>query len=318
MEYTQDMRTARYAMDRSRTLVEALPWLKDTTGQTVVIKYGGSAMEDDALLREVTSDIVLLKLLGVRPVLVHGGGKAVSRAMRAADIEVEFKDGMRVTTPEAMDVVRQVLVGDANARLVMAINVHGALAVGLSGMDANVVCGEPLSADLGRVGRVTKVNASFIRELVDADRIPVLSSVASDGEGGCLNVNADVVAGEVAAALGAHKLVYITDVDGIYEDFSDKFTLISSMTQSEAQGLLDSGKLDSGMIPKVSSCVAALAAGVPRAHVINGMRSHSLLCEVLTDDGVGTMICRDEGEDMGDDDGLGTAPLDTLAQRLAE
>jgi len=265
---------------------------------------------------QVMNDVVLLKLLGARPVLVHGGGKAVSAAMKQAGIPVEFKDGMRVTTPEAMEIVRQVLVGTVNATLVQAINVHGALAVGLSGMDANTVVGEPMSEELGRVGKVTKVNAEYLLDLLASERIPVLSSIASDGQGGCLNVNADIVAGEVAAGIGAHKLIYITDVDGIYEDFSDKSTLISSMTVEEAQGLLDSGDFDKGMIPKVGSSVRALSAGVPRAHVINGIRQHSLLTEVLTDSGVGTMIYRDDHKRTSKD--FTPAPLAPLAERLTE
>ena len=294
MRYTQDVRTARYAMERSRILMEALPWMKRVTGKTVVIKYGGSAMEDDDLLAEVVGDIVMLKIMGVHPVVVHGGGKAVTAAMKAADIPVEFRDGLRVTTPEAMDIVRQVLVGTSNARLVQAFNQHGDYAVGISGMDANVVVGEPMSPELGRVGRVTKVNGDFIQSVVADDWIPVLSSIASDGEGGCLNVNADMVAGAVAIALGAEKLIYITDVDGVYEDFSDKSTMISNMTAAEARELVASGKMDAGMIPKLTSCAEALEAGVERCHVICGLRPHAIIAEMLTDKGVGTLIVRDE------------------------
>jgi acetylglutamate kinase len=315
MEYTQDMRTPRYAQERARTLVEALPWLKSAAGKTVVIKYGGAAMVDDDLRRQVMDDIVLIKLLGVRPVLVHGGGKAVSAAMRDAGLPVEFKDGMRVTTPAAMDVVRQVLGGAVNSGLVSAINVHGALAVGLSGMDANTVHAEPVSAELGRVGRVTQVNADYLARLLDDDYIPVLSSIATDGRGGCLNVNADIVAGATASALGAHKLVYITDVDGIYEDMSDKTTLILRMTVDEADGLLASGVLSAGMIPKVRSIVGALRDGVPRAHIINGTRPHSLLLEMLTDEGIGTMVMREPGEGCDRDDDAAAA-VGALAEHL--
>ncbi|MCH3967489.1 MAG: acetylglutamate kinase [Atopobiaceae bacterium] len=294
MEYTQDIRTPRYAQERARTLVEALPWLKSAAGKTLVIKYGGAAMVDDELRREVMEDIVLLKYLGVRPLLVHGGGKAVSAAMEAAGIPVEFKDGMRVTTPEAMAIVREVLSGTVNSGLVTSMNVHGALAVGLSGMDANVIMAEPISAELGRVGRVTSVNADYLMRLLDADYIPVLSSIASDGRGGCLNVNADVVAGAVAEAVGAHKLVYITDVDGVYEDFSDKGSLIARMTADEAEALAGTGSLSKGMIPKIDSCVSAIRAGVSRCHIINGTRPHSLLLEMLTDEGIGTMVTSEQ------------------------
>lgn len=317
MDYTNDMRTPRYAQEQGRILMETLPWLKEATGKTVVIKYGGAAMVDDGLRRQVTDDIVMLKLLGVRPVLVHGGGNAVSAAMSQAGLPVRFVDGMRVTTPEAMHVVREVLVGTVNSELVSSINVHGALAVGLSGMDGNTVMAEQVSPELGRVGRVTGVNADYLRKLIDDDYIPVLSSVAADGCGGCLNVNADVVAGEVAAALGAHKLVYITDVDGIYEDISDKTTLIARMTLEEASALAASGSLSKGMIPKLGSCLHALEAGVPRAHVINGTRPHSLLVEVLTDQGVGTMVYRDEEANPPRSD-FEIAPLEGLAAHLGD
>ncbi|MCI1665991.1 MAG: acetylglutamate kinase [Atopobiaceae bacterium] len=315
MEYTTDMRTPRYAQERARVLVEALPWLKEASGKTVVIKYGGAAMVDAELKRQVMDDLVLLKLLGIRPVLVHGGGKAVSRAMEAAGLPVEFKDGMRVTSPKAMDVVREVLGGSVNSGLVSAVNVHGALAVGLSGMDANTVMAEQISSDLGRVGRVTQVNADYLTRLIEADYIPVLSSIATDGRGGCLNVNADVVAGEVASAVGAHKLVYITDVDGIYEDFSDKTTLIARLTDGEAERLMEAGDLSEGMIPKVSSMVKAIRSGVPRAHIVNGTRPHSVLLEMLTDEGIGTMMTpeHDYGPERVDDS---AAQIGALAEHL--
>jgi acetylglutamate kinase len=236
--------------------------------------------------------VVLLKLMGARPVLVHGGGKALSRAMELRQIPVEFKDGLRVTTPEAMEVVREVLAGSVNTKLVMAVNAHGALAVGTCGVDANTLVGSPVSPDYGRVGTVEKVNVEYLRSILDAERIPVLSSIASDGQGGSLNVNADVVAGEVAAAMGAHKIVFLTDVDGIYEDFDDKSTLISNMTLEEARDLVNSGVLSTGMIPKVKSCIRALDAGVYRTHVINGTTHHALLLELLTDSGIGTVIHR--------------------------
>lgn len=315
MDYTNDMRTPRYAQEQGRVLMETLPWIKEVTGKTVVIKYGGAAMVDPALRSQVTDDIVMLKLLGVRPVLVHGGGKAVSNAMKKAGLPVEFRDGIRVTSEEAMHIVREVLVGTVNSEIVSAINVHGALAVGLSGMDGNTVVAKQVSPELGRVGSVERVNSDYLRKLMDDDYIPVLSSVASDGEGGCLNVNADVVAGEVAAALGAHKVVYITDVDGIFEDITDKTTLISRISLSSARAMLTSGELSSGMIPKLTSCVQALSAGVPRAHVINGLRPHTLLVELLTNNGVGTMVFRD-GDSLPPRSGFEMAAIDGLASHL--
>lgn len=313
--YSDGARTPLFARERGRVLAEALPWLKESTGKTIVIKYGGAAMVDEGLRRQVTDDIVLLKLLGVRPVLVHGGGGAVSAAMAERGLPVEFRDGIRVTTPAAMDTVREVLVGTVNSELVSAINVHGALAVGLSGMDANTMVARPVSEELGRVGTITHVNADYLRKLLDDDYIPVLSSVASDACGGCLNVNADVAAGEVAAAVGAHKVIFLTDVDGVYEDFSDKSSFIARMTLDEARGLVSSGDLSNGMIPKVSACVRALEEGVPRAHVINGTRQHALLIEVLTDEGVGTMVyVPDDRPEAASQ----VAPLEGLAAHLSE
>lgn len=312
--YAFERRTPRFAMEQGRLLAEALPWLKDCAGKTLVIKYGGAAMVDATLQRQVIDDVVLLKLLGIKPILVHGGGNAVSTAMRAQGLAVEFRDGLRVTTPEAMEVVRDVLVGKVNSEIVSAMNKHGALAVGLSGMDANTMVGKPLSDELGKTGMVTSVNADYLHKLLDDDYIPVLSSVASDGCGACLNVNADVVAGEVACAIGAHKLVFLTDVDGIYEDINDKSSFIAHMTLAEARARLEGDGLTKGMLPKLSSIVRALEGGVPRAHVINGTVEHSLLIEILTDHGIGTMISRGDEEKPS---GFTTAPLQGIATHLS-
>ena len=295
-----------------KVLFEALPWIKNITGKTVVIKYGGSAMESAELRADVMSDIVLLKILGVNVVIVHGGGKAINRAFDRLDFPVEFKGGQRVTTPEAMDVVRQVLVGEVNQDLVASINRHGNLAVGVSGADAGTLMCSTLDPELGRVGKIEHVNTGYLENLIKMDYIPVVATVGIGEDGGYYNVNADVAAGHVAAAIGAHKVIYLTDVNGVYLDFSDKDTLISNMSLREMEEMLASGKVDAGMIPKLQSCCYALRAGVFRSHVINGKIPHSLLLELLTDKGVGTTMHSTE-EALEYD----AHPLGTLASRLA-
>ena len=295
-----------------QVLFEALPWIKNITGKTVVIKYGGAAMESAELRADVMSDIVLLKILGVNVVIVHGGGKAINRAFKRLNFPVEFKNGQRVTTPEAMDVVRQVLVGEVNQDLVASVNRHGNLAVGVSGADAGTLMCSQLDPELGRVGKIDHVNTAYLENLIKSDYIPVVATVGIGEDGGYYNINADVAAGHVAAAIGAHKVIFLTDVDGVYLDFSDKDTLISNMSLREMEDMLASGTVDKGMIPKLESCCYALRAGVFRSHVINGKIPHSLLLELLTDKGVGTtMHSTDEALEYD------AHPLGTLASRLA-
>ncbi len=295
-----------------RVLFEALPWIKNITGKTVVIKYGGAAMVDEKLREDVMSDIVLLKILGVNVVIVHGGGKAINKAFDALNFPVEFKDGQRVTTPAAMDVVRQVLVGEVNEDLVSAINRHGNLAVGVSGADAGTIVCSTLNPELGRVGKVESVDTAYLEMLLKSQYIPVVATVGIGEDGGYYNINADVAAGYVAAAIGAQKIVYLTDVDGVYMDFSDKSTLISNMSLREMEEMLASGTVDKGMIPKLESCCYALRHGVFRSHVINGKTPHSLLIELLTDKGIGTTM--HETEEALEYD---SHPLGVLASRLA-
>ena len=298
-------------MQAAKLLFEALPWIKNITGKTLVIKYGGSAMESEELRNDVMSDIVLLKILGVNPVIVHGGGKAINRAFDRFDFPVEFKGGQRVTTPDAMDVVRQVLVGEVNQDLVSSINRHGNLAVGVSGADAGTIMATQLDPELGRVGKITQINTAYLESLLSREYIPVLATVGMGEDGGYFNINADVAAGYVAAAIGAHKVIYLTDVDGVYEDFSNKDTLISNMSLREVEAMLAGGEVDKGMIPKLQSCAHALRSGVFRAHVINGKTPHALLLELLTDKGIGTAM-HSTDEALEND----AHPLGTLASRL--
>ena len=282
---------------KAATLTEALPYIKRTYGKTVVIKYGGAAMTDLQLREQVASDIVLMKLVGINPVIVHGGGPEITSYMERLGMEVRFHDGLRVTTDEAMEVVKMVLVGKVNTELVAAINEHGRWAVGLSGRDGNLVVATQHDPALGRVGDVTEINASVIDNLVADDFIPVVATVAAGDDGGDFNVNADLVAGQLAAAIGADKVIFLTDVDGLYADRNDPSTLISALSLSEATEMLTNDALVGGMAPKVGACVTAISGGVRRAHILNGTVPHSLLLEVYTDEGIGTMITADTNEE---------------------
>lgn len=313
MKYAKDTRPKPVSSRTAEVLVEALPWIKNITGKTVVIKYGGSAMIDGRLRTDVMNDIVLLKIIGVNPVIIHGGGLAITDAMNKFNIPVEFKDGQRVTTDEAMEVVRMVLMGKVNQELVEAMNEHGNLAVGVSGSDAGTIMAEQKSPELGRVGRISRINSGYLEDLIDADYIPVVASIAMGEEGGYYNVNADLVAGHIAAAIGAHKIVFLTDVDGLYEDFDNKDSLISNLTMFEAQYMVENSVVSTGMIPKLQSCIAALDAGVFRAHIINGTTPHALLLELLTNTGVGTTLHSTEESCTFD-----AHPLGNFASKLIE
>jgi acetylglutamate kinase len=275
---------------KAGTLMESLPWIKRAWGRTVVIKYGGAAMTDPALRHSVAADIVLMKLVGINPVIVHGGGPEITAYMERLGMPVEFVDGLRVTSEEAMELVKMVLVGKVNKELVSAINAHGRLAVGISGDDANLIRASAKDERLGRVGEVTSIDTTVVTKLIDDGFIPVIASVGAGDDGGSFNINADLVAGEVAGALGAEKVIFLTDVDGLYADFADKGSLISALSHAEAESMIAGGSLSEGMIPKVAACVRALHHGVERAHILNGTIPHSLLLEVYTDEGVGTMI----------------------------
>jgi acetylglutamate kinase len=278
---------------KAEILTESLPWIKSTWGTVVVVKYGGAAMTDPVLREHVASDIVLMKLVGINPVIVHGGGPEITSFMERLGMKVEFLDGMRVTDDAAMEIVKMVLVGKVNKELVSAINSHGRLAVGLAGDDANLIKARPISERLGRVGEVEAIDTTVVENLIDDGFIPVIATVAYGEDGGSYNINADLVAGDLAGALGADKVIFLTDVDGLYADFDDKSSLISALSLPEAEGLIAEQRLESGMIPKVAACARALRAGVRRAHILNGKVPHALLLEVYTDEGVGTMITAD-------------------------
>jgi acetylglutamate kinase len=283
------------ALGKASTLIAALPWLARFHGSTVVVKYGGNAMDQPEVRRSFAADLVFLRYVGIRPVVVHGGGPQISAMLTRLGIDSEFRGGLRVTTPESIDVVRMVLMGQVGRELVGLINEHGPFAVGMSGEDARLFTAERRSAlvggepvDVGLVGDVAAVNADAVTDLIAAGRIPVISTVAPDENGVVHNLNADTAAGALAAALGARKLVILTDVAGLYRDWPDQSTLVSQIGVDELADLLP--RLESGMVPKMEACLRAVCGGVPAAHVVDGRVPHSLLLEIFTDEGFGTMV----------------------------
>ncbi len=291
------MSTARghVALPKAAALVEALPWLKSFSGRTVVVKYGGNAMTSPELQQSFAEDVVFLRYVGVRVVVVHGGGPQVNAHLDRLGVVSEFRGGLRVTTPDTLQVVRMVLVGQVNSDVVGTINAHGPFAVGLSGEDAHlftaerrdaVVNGEPV--DIGLVGEVVDVQPQIVNALLDGGKVPVVATIARGGDGEVYNVNADTAAAALAVALGAEKLVVLTDVEGLYADWPDSTDVLSSLTAAELELLLPG--LVAGMVPKMEACLRAVQGGVPRAHVLDGRVPHSLLLELFTDEGIGTMV----------------------------
>ncbi|TCC17302.1 acetylglutamate kinase [Kribbella speibonae] len=283
------------AVEKAAVLTEALPWLKQFHGKTVVVKYGGNAMVDEKLKRAFAEDIVFLRYAGVRVVVVHGGGPQISEMLGRLGIDSEFRGGLRVTTPEAMDVVGMVLVGKVGRELVGLLNAHGPFAVGMSGEDAGLFTAERRTAlvdgeqvDIGLVGDVVEVRPEAVVDLIDAGRIPVVSTIAPDEDGQAHNVNADTAAAALASALGAEKLVVLTDVAGLYRNWPDSDEIITQIDTDELAELLPS--LASGMVPKMEACLRAVESGVSRATVIDGRVPHSLLLEIFTDAGSGTQV----------------------------
>ena len=287
------------ALPKARILIEALPWLTRFHGKTVVIKFGGNAMVDEALKRAFAQDVVFLRHAGLRPVVVHGGGPQISAQLDRLGLASEFKAGLRVTTPETMDVVRMVLAGQVQRELVGLLNEHGPLAVGMTGEDAHTMTavkryaeidGEPV--DIGLVGQITEIDTGAVQALLDDGRIPVISSIARSAEDGHVyNVNADTAAAALAAALDAETLMVLTDVEGLYADWPDSDDVISQLTATELEKLLP--ELSSGMVPKMEGCLHAVRNGVSTARVLDGRVPHSILLEIFTDEGIGTMVVPD-------------------------
>ncbi len=278
---------------KADVLVEALPYIRRFAGKTVVVKYGGNALagasEGDALAL-FAEDIVLMHAVGMRPVVVHGGGPQISALMQRLGKQTEFRNGLRVTDAETIDIARMVLLGQVNPQLVSAINVHGPLAVGVSGADAGLIIAEARDPELGFVGDVTDVNPTIVNRLLNEDLIPVIATIGSDLAGQAYNINADTGAGAIAEALGAEKLVYLTDIEGLRRVVADPASLIRQTTPDELDALMADGTIAGGMIPKVESCVRAVRNGVRRSHILDGRIPHVLLLELFTDAGIGTMV----------------------------
>ncbi|ADP79771.1 acetylglutamate kinase [Pseudofrankia inefficax] len=290
------------ALPKTQVLVEALPWLARFHGATVVIKYGGNAMESPELREAFAEDVVFLRLAGIRVVVVHGGGPQITAHLNRLGVQSSFVGGLRVTTPETMEIVRMVLVGQVNRDVVGLINNHGAFAVGLSGEDANmftaqrrpaIVDGEEV--DIGLVGDVVEVAPETINALLDAGRVPVVATVARGEDGNVYNLNADTAAAALAVALGALKLVVLTNVEGLYADWPNSDEVVSELPADQLQDMLPT--LSSGMIPKMEACLRAVDGGVPQAHVLDGRVPHAVLLEIFTDDGIGTLITPTVKED---------------------
>ena len=282
--------TTPTAHDKAAILTEALPYIRRFSGKVVVVKYGGNAIGDNAALAGFAEDIVLMRSVGMRPVVVHGGGPQIGDLMQRLGKIPEFRDGLRVTDAETLDIARMVLVGQVNRDIVGAINVHGPLAVGLSGEDALLITATQRHPELGFVGDVDNVNPGIVDRLLAEDLIPVVATIGTDVAGQAYNINADTAAAAIAQAVNAEKLVYLTNVEGIRKDRDDPSTVISTIAADELDGLIADGTVSEGMIPKVRSCVDAVRNGVGHAHILDGRAPHALLLEIFTHEGVGTMV----------------------------
>ncbi|MFN0091813.1 MAG: acetylglutamate kinase [Acidimicrobiales bacterium] len=284
----------------AEVLVQALPYIQRFRGATVVVKYGGNAMVSAELARQFAEDVVLLHSVGVHPVVVHGGGPQITEMMSRLGLKAEFRNGLRVTDADALAVTRMVLLGQVNSDVVASINRHGPLAVGLSGADAGLIVAKARDPELGFVGDVAAVNPAILHKLLAEDLIPVISTIGADEHGQAYNINADTVAGAVACALGAEKVVYLSDVEGLLADPDDPASLIGRATTTELRALIADGTISGGMIPKAEACIEAAEGGVGSAHMVNGTTPHVLLLELFTDAGIGTMVAPEPTFARGD------------------
>ena len=279
---------------RAAVLVETLPYIQHFSGETVVVKLGGNAMVDDELASQFAQDIVLMQSVGIKPVVVHGGAPQIGSMLDRLGMDSQFVDGLRVTDGDTLDVARMVLVGKVNRDIVSSINIHGPLAVGISGEDAGLITATSRHEDLGFVGEIQAVNPTIINGLLKEGHIPIVSSIGADDKGQAYNINADTVASSLAAALEAKRILYLTDIEGLRADMEDPESHISQIMSSDLQNLIDNGTISGGMIPKAQACLEAVQAGVGSAHMVDGRISHVILLELFTDSGIGTMVLPDQ------------------------
>ena len=277
-------------MGKAAIFSQALPFIKDFRGKTVVIKYGGSAMVDDNLRNTFADDVAMLHYVGINPVIIHGGGPHISRAMGQRGIEPEFFEGLRVTDEDTIRVVQSTLAGEINPDIVRLINAHGSVAAGINGIDGNLFVAKAKDERLGFVGEITEVNPGLVQSLQHQGYVPVVAPLARGEDGRVYNLNADTAAGAIAEALGALKVIYLTDVEGLYRDLGDKDSLIARITVDDLKHLIESGSVSAGMLPKLQSCISAVSGGVERAHILDGRMQHAVLLEVFTPEGIGTMV----------------------------
>ena len=277
-------------MGNAKILMEAMPYIQEFKGKTFVIKYGGSAMADETLRHTFAGDVALLALVGLRPVIVHGGGPHITRAMGQAGVEPQWMDGLRITDAETIRVVQTTLAGEINPDIVRLLGSHGALAAGVTGIDGRLFVAKPRDPKLGFVGDITAVNPDLISRMLAEGVVPVIAPLALGEDGNVYNLNADTAAGSLAEALGAEKLVYLTDVEGLYGDLGDRDSLIQRVTVDGLRELVGSGSVSKGMLPKLDSCISAMESGVHRVHILDGRVQHALLLEVFTPEGIGTMV----------------------------
>ncbi len=282
-------------LNTAKLLIEALPYIQQFAGKTIVVKYGGNALAgatDDDALGAFARDIALLHAVGIKPVVVHGGGPQISALMERLGKTPSFHNGLRVTDAETIEIVSMVLLGTVNPQIVSAVNLHGAPAVGVSGHDAKMFVVAPRDPALGFVGDITRVDATIVKELLADSRVPIVATLGSHSSGQAYNINADTAAGALAEALGAEKLIYLTDIEGLRLNKDDAKSIIRQATTSQLRAMLGSGSIDGGMIPKIESCIAAIDRGVHRGHILDGRIAHVLLLELFTDSGIGTMVSK--------------------------
>ena len=282
-------------------LLESLPYIKEYFDKVVIVKVGGSMMENDSILEDVLNDLILMKYVGIRVVLVHGGGKQINEMSLEKGIKTKFVDGLRITDKNTIEIVKKVLIGDINTKIVSLLNKHGGMAIGISGNDAGFIkCSKKeykkngKSVDLGFVGEIEMINSEFLSNILDKSYIPVIATLGTDNKGNIYNINADTCAAKIAISLNAKKLILLTDVDGVIERTNNHKKLLSKLTIKQCMKLIESGKISSGMIPKVIACIDALKNGAGRTHILNGTKKHSILVEIFTDKGIGTMIISKE------------------------